>query len=135
MDSAHMIAVLLSWTVNLSQYPHPETPPRIEYRPHSFFVEQACLGNDKCRIAGWYDNNGTVYLDERVKDQEDAMTRSLYVHEFTHYLQDLSGKFDNHDCEDHMKREREAYSIQRQYLNRIAGRFVAIYINLPPCPA
>ena len=135
MDSVHMIAVLLSWTVSLSQYPYPSTPPKVEYRPHSFFVEHACLGNDKCKVGGWYDNNGIVYLDERVKNQEDAMTRSLYVHEFTHYLQDLSGKYDNHDCKDHLNREREAYSVQRQYLNRIAGRFAAIYINYPPCPA
>ena len=135
MDSAHMIAVLLSWTVHLSSYPHPEKPPVVEYRPHSFFVEHACLGNEKCRAAGWYNNDGIVYIDERVKDQDDAITRSLYVHEFTHYLQDLSGKFDNNTCADHQKREREAYSIQRQYLNKIAGRLVAIYMNYSPCPA
>src|SRR5690606_30213142 len=108
MDHTHMIAVLLSWTVSLSQYPHPGTPPVVEYRPHSFFVEHACLGNEKCRAAGWYNNDGIVYIDERIKDQDDAITRSVYVHEFAHYLQDLSGKYDNHNCEDHQKREREA---------------------------
>lgn len=134
MDSTHMIAVLLSWTVHLSSYPHPGNPPIVEYRPHSFFVEHACLGNEKCRASGWYDNNGIVYIDERIKDQDDAVTRSVYVHEFTHYLQDLSRKFNNNDCADHQKREREAYSVQRQYLNKIAGRFVAVYMNYSPCP-
>ena len=129
-----MIAVLISWTAFLSHYPYPEKMPELDYEPHSFFVEHACLGNEKCRVAGWYDNNGVVYIDEVLKNQDDAVTRSVVVHEFTHYLQDLSGQFVSGNCEDHMKREREAYSVQRQYLNKIAGRFTAIYINYPPCP-
>ncbi len=133
MDS-HLISVLLSWTVSLSSYPHPGTLPEIEYRPHEFFIEHACLGNEKCRAGGWYNDDGVVYINENLKDKTDAITRSLYVHEFTHYLQDLSGKYNTRDCEVHQKREREAYSIQRQYLNKIAGRFVAIYMNYPPCP-
>jgi len=134
MDITQMISVLLSWTVYLSGYPLPETLPVLEYQPHGFFVEHACLGNENCRAVGWYDDNGTIFLDERVKGQEDAMTRSLIVHELTHYLQDLSGKFDSESCEDHLVREREAYSIQRQYINRIAQQFSAIYVNFPPCP-
>lgn len=134
MDTTHMIAVLLSWTVNLSSYPHPGTQPVIEYRPHSFFVEKACFGNEKCRVGGWYDNNGTIYLDERTRNNDDPMTRSLIVHELTHYLQDISGKFNADDCNDYLVREREAYSVQRQYLNRIANVYAAVYMNFPPCP-
>lgn len=129
-----MIAVLLSWTVHLTSYPYPEKLPQLEYKPRSFFVEHACLGDEKCRVAGWYDNAGVVYIDDRLKGQEDALTRSLIVHEFTHYLQDVSGNFNSGTCDDHMRREREAYSVQRQYLNKIAGRFTAIYVNYPPCP-
>ena len=128
-----MITVLLSWTLHLTSYTNPGTLPNLEYRPHTFFVENVCLGQAKCNVAGWYDDDGTIYLDERVKGQEDAMTRSLIVHELVHYLQDLSGKFDPDSCDDHNKREREAYSVQRQYLNKIAGRFSAIYLNIPPC--
>jgi hypothetical protein len=134
MDETKMISVLLSWTIHLSGYPNPATPPEIEYQPHSFFVEHACLGKEQCRVAGWYDNNGIIYLDEQLKGQDDAITRSLIVHELVHYLQDLSGKFSSGNCNDHLVREREAYSVQRQYLNRIAGRFIAIYMNYPPCP-
>ena len=134
MDKIEMINVLLSWTVYLSSYSLPETPPSLEYKPQSFFVEHACLGNEKCRVAGWYDDHGTIFIDDRTESNNDAMTRSLIVHEIAHYLQDISGKFDVESCENHLVREREAYSIQRQYLNKIAGRFVAIYINYLPCP-
>ncbi len=131
---AKLIAVLLSWTVNLSSYPHPGQAPEIIYKPHQFFIETVCKGHKKCRAVAWYDNKGIIYLDDRMKNNTDAFTRSVVVHEMVHYLQDISGNYENMDCNLHTKREREAYSVQRQYLNKIAGRFTAIYLNIPPCP-
>ncbi len=128
-----LLTVLLSWTVSLSPYSHPHEIPEIEYKPNTFFVEHTCLGAEKCQVAAWYNDDGIIYLDERMQGWTDAYTRSVVVHELTHYLQYISGKFTEQDCEIHQRREREAYSIQRQYLNKIAGRFVAIYHNYPPC--
>ena len=130
---AKLLAVLLSWTVNLSGYPHPGVPPDIVFKPHSFFVDAACGGMEKCDAVAWYNNQRVIYLDERLHGHTDAYTRSVVVHELAHYLQDLSGEYKEMDCNLHAKREREAYSIQRQYLNKIAGRFTAIYMNYPPC--
>jgi len=132
MDT-HLLKVLLSWTVSLSQYDHPNVLPDIEFRDHSFFVETVCQNNTKCPIAAWYDNNGTIFLDSRLEDQQDAETRSLIVHEMTHYLQDLSGNHKDQTCDDYVYREREAYSIQRKYLRQIAQMYIAIYQNYPPC--
>lgn len=129
----HLLKVLLSWTVSLSQYDHPHTLPDIEYKDRSFFVETVCRDNDKCPVAAWYNHQGTIYLDDRLQGQQDPETRSLIVHEMTHYLQDLSGKYNNESCDDHVYREREAYSIQRTYLKRIAQVYIAIYQNYPPC--
>ena len=130
---ANLLAVLLSWTVSLSSYSHPGVGPELIYKPHQFFVDTACAGNEKCKAVAWYDNAKTIFLDERLKGHVDANTRSVVVHELAHYLQDLSGEYEKMDCNLHAKREREAYSIQRQYLNKIAGRFVAIYQNYLPC--
>lgn len=130
---AKLIAVLLSWTVNLSSYPHPGVAPELIYKPHQFFVETACGEHEKCPAVAWYDNAVTIFLDDRLQGNTDANTRSVVVHELVHYLQDISGDYDEMDCDLHAKREREAYSVQRQYLNKIAGRFVAIYTNYPPC--
>ena len=69
MDKTKMITVLLSWTVHLTNYPLPDNLPLIEYRPHEFFVEHACFGNEKCKVAGWYDDIGTIYLDDRVENK------------------------------------------------------------------
>lgn len=130
---AKLLAVLLSWTVSLSSYTHPGVPPEIVFKTHEFFVKEACGGFNKCDVVAWYNNNGIIYLDERLDGHTDAYTRSVVVHELAHYLQDLSGEYAEMDCDLHAKREREAYSIQRQYLNKIAGRFTAIYMNYPPC--
>ncbi len=130
---AKLLAVLLSWTVNLSSYPHPGVAPEVIYKPHQFFIEVACAGNKKCDAAAWYNDKDTIFLDERLKGHTDANTRSVVVHELVHYLQDLSGEYHDMNCDLYAKREREAYSVQRQYLNKIAGRFVAIYMNYPPC--
>jgi hypothetical protein len=135
MDKTELIAVLLSWTVHLTSYPSPPEPPNLEYQPREFFVQHACRGHERCQVAAWYDNNGTIYLDDRITDLMDPIVRSVIVHELVHYLQDLSGKFDERSCQDHLAREREAYAIQRIYINRIAGRFAATYPVYAPCPA
>ena len=130
---AKLIAVLLSWTVNLSSYPHPGEAPEILYKPHQFFVDIACGGNEKCDAVAWYNDADIIFLDDRLQGYTDANTRSVVVHELVHYLQDISGAYEEMDCNLHVKREREAYSVQRKYLNKIAGRFVAIYMHYPPC--
>lgn len=133
MDKAELIAVLLSWASHLTSYPYPESVPDVELRPAEFFVVHACGGDENCRAAAWYDNEGTIYLDDRIVDLEDPVVRSVIVHELVHYLQDLSGKFEAGGCEENVTRERQAYAIQRIYLNRIAGRFAATYPVYAPC--
>ncbi len=130
---AKLIAVLLSWAVNLSNYTHPGEIPELIYKSPQFFVNNACNGNEKCEAVAGYDDQGVIYIDERLKGHTDANTRSVVVHELVHYLQDLSGRYNDMDCELYSKREREAYSVQRQYLNKIAGRFTVMFMNYPPC--
>ena len=126
--------MLVSWAANLTSYSYPGTAPALEHRPHAFFVEHACGGNSNCQVVAWYNDEDTVYLDDRVQDMEDAMVRGVLVHEMVHYLQHLSGKFDSADCNDRVARERQAYAVQRMYLNRIAGRFAATYPVFESCP-
>jgi len=133
MGKAKLLLVLLSWASHLSHYPYPGHGPAYSFRPHSFFVEHACDGNRDCPVAAWYNNDGTIYLDEHLQNWDDPVTRSVIVHELVHYLQDLSGKFRNNDCEDQLKREREAYAVQRMYLSRVAGRFAALWPRYGTC--
>ena len=115
------ISALLSWAVLLSVYPTPEQLPQVEFRPHSFFVANACA-DKRCNAFGWYDDHGIVYLDERLRQDESAVGLSIWVHEFVHYLQHMSGRYDSQSCTDQVRREREAYAVQREYIVRAHGK-------------
>lgn len=119
MDTA-TVAALLNWAVMLSGYAEPASPPEVEYKPHQFFVAEACGGED-CEAVGWYNDAHVVYLDQRLRGDETTFAYSLMVHEFVHYLQHLSGKFDSHSCAHQIEREREAYAIQRIYMAEAHG--------------
>jgi hypothetical protein len=133
-DTTDLLAVLLSWASSLSGYPYPDTRPAIEYRDHAFFEQHACAEAKNCRAAAWYDNAGTIYLDDHLADLGDPIVRGVIVHELVHYLQDLSGEFKAATCQDNVRREQHAYAVQRTYLRRIAGQFVALYPVYAPCP-
>ena len=109
-----LLLVLLSWTQHLSGYPMQTVPP-VYYRPHSFFVENACYGK-QCRVQGWYNDTGIVYIDEAFKTDDSAFVSSLVVHEFTHYLQHKSGDWNDVSCSSRVVREREAYYVQNRYI-------------------
>ena len=108
-------SILLGWAVHLSTYQAPAKPPSVQFKDHAFFVEHACNGHD-CNVLGWYNDTGIVYIDRRLKTEDSVSIQSLLVHEFVHYLQDLSGKYESGTCEDSVEREREAYQIQRDYI-------------------
>ncbi|MBA2492407.1 MAG: hypothetical protein ACR2KU_07665 [Gammaproteobacteria bacterium] len=133
MDMATLSA-LLSWAVLLSGYADPEHSPELEYKPHAFFVSEAC-GGEECEAIGWYNDAGIVYLDERMRGDERSDARSLVVHELVHYLQHLSGKYDSHSCADQIAREREAYAIQRIYMAEAHGQPQFQQMRPPLCNA
>ena len=81
--------------------------PEVQFKEHEFFVQYAC-GGKECRVVGWYNDSGIVYIDKRYRDIDRSFASSLVVHEFTHYLQSA----DMDPCE----REKEAYHVQNRYL-------------------
>lgn len=121
-----LLAVLLSWAVTLSGYPAPSQPPEIVKVPHSFFVDNAC-GGQECKVYGWYAGGRKLYLDERMDPDRDLLAASVVVHEMVHYLQYLARKgampangaaFGEPVCPDAIAMEREAYAAQREFLLR-----------------
>lgn len=125
MDVSTTTAVLLSWAVHLSGYPAPEQPPQVRFEPHAFFVQNVCAGRE-CPAVGWYNDAGIVYIDDRYLDDESMFPASLLVHEFVHYLQDMSGEYNSLSCEDSRAREREAYHAQNEYILQAHASFELI---------
>ena len=129
MTQAEILLVLLGWAQHLSGYPMQPVPP-VQFEPHSFFVEHACF-NVECSVEGWYNDMGVIFIDEKYRDRlEDGYPSSLVVHEFVHYLQHKSGYWKNMTCEKRLSREREAYFVQNQYIEKVLS-FTA---RIPPKP-
>lgn len=126
-----LLEILVSWALALSPYTLEslnleEMPlPTVEERPHTFFVENVCGGIEKkCRgVVGWYNSDGIIYIDENLSDN---FKDEVVVHESAHYIQDLSGMYDDDSCEDSIYRELEATKIMGEYSWRMKGR---IYYN------
>jgi len=117
-----LFAILMSWAVALSGYVHPTTQPEIVMAPHSYLVAEACGGRE-CQVLGWYPPGHKIFLDDRLDPLNSTYASSIVVHEMVHFLQQESGRFEEgFSCESALKREREAYAVQREFLLR-SGAF------------
>jgi len=131
-------AVLLSWAVTLSGYPAPAEPPVVVPKPHAFFVEKACHGQE-CRVLGWYAGGKELYVDETLDPENNLFASSIVVHEMVHYLQGVARGDDAlrsgaaftvaPSCKQVVRWEREAYSVQREYIMRY-GAYLPIGVSM-----
>lgn len=122
-----LYAALLSWAITLSGYPAPAEPPVVVAKPHAFFVDQACHGQE-CKVLGWYAGGRNVYIDETLDPQNNLFASSILVHEMVHYLQGVARGDEalkggvaftvQPSCKQSIQWEREAYSVQREYILR-----------------
>jgi hypothetical protein len=127
--SPDLILYLLSWAVFYTSYDMPAEPPIIEYVTHEYMVNTPlCKGidtvKDPCTIRALYNdyNSGVIQVDEKYKNDESAYIKSIIVHEMVHYLQDISGQWDDMYelektllCQERAYRQREAYMAQDNY--------------------
>jgi hypothetical protein len=98
-------------------YEQPPEPPTVAIVTHEFLVDRAC-GGVECKVLGWYNDEGIVYLDESIarRIETNALAQSILVHEFVHYLQHVSGRYPAGQCEVFVEREREAYAVSDTFL-------------------
>lgn len=121
-----MIEILMSWAILFTGYPEEAPLPLLEVKPHSWFVEHACRGRESCAVAGWYNDDGIIYLRDDSQDRDD-----IVVHELVHYLQDVYGDYPD-TCEGRRSRELEAYTAQYRYLMQ-NGSMLVISMPVPYC--
>ena len=127
MDVSIIFAVFIGIASNLSQYPVTSTYPEVRFVNHEFFVENACFGKEPCRVQAWYADTNIIYFLNKFNKSIDDMSnpeKSIVLHEYVHYLQDIHGDFTSDNCEDQVKREMEAYDIQNRYLLTIGPVYI-----------
>ena len=110
-----LCAILLSWVLHFSDYQDIEGCPEMRSVPHTWLEEQACDGRD-CKVLGWYPGDGNVvYLDDSMDVEDNLLHTSIALHEIVHWVQHEEGHLSD-DCASSIGAEREAYHIQRQFL-------------------
>ena len=91
-----LLAMVMVWLVENTDYEMPEEPPIVE------FVEDICMaagGGRPCGIDAAYNPiNRTIYIDQENWENDpfekpgtnQAINTALLIHEVTHYLQDMT---------------------------------------------
>jgi hypothetical protein len=77
-----------------------------------------------------YEDDDVVFLRE---DLTDSAKEHVAVHEFVHYLQHHSGRFDLNSCFDTDKREQEAFRVQSRFIAEVRGGFTVFAISHLRC--
>ncbi len=124
------VLYIMTWASRLSGYPFPDALPLVQFEPESWFSHRVCHDHIPCPVYGLYEDHDIVYLRA---DLTDSGKDHIAVHEFVHYLQHQSGRFDLSSCYDTDKREQEAFLIQNRFISEVQGSFERFGINHLAC--
>jgi hypothetical protein len=124
------VLYVMTWASQLSGYPFPEQLPTVQLESESWFSHRVCKDHIPCAVFGLYEDHDVVYLRD---DLTDSAKDHIAVHEFVHYLQHHSGRFDLHSCVDTDVREQEAFRVQTRFVAEVQGGFERYMINHLPC--
>ena len=124
------VLYVMTWASQLSGYPFPDNLPDVQWKSESWFSHRACKDHTPCPVFGLYEDRNVVFLRE---DLTDSAKDHVAVHEFVHYLQHHSGRFDLNSCLDTDKREQEAFRVQTRFIAEARGGFTMFGIPRMPC--
>ena len=88
--------------------------PVIEALAADDLQQRAC--GRKCNVLAWYSPGGIIYYDDRMRPDVNPVARGILLHELVHHVQKQTLGTDSTNCKEWLRREREAYLIQSQWL-------------------
>jgi Zn-dependent peptidase ImmA (M78 family) len=124
------VLYVMTWASQLSGYPFPDRLPEVQWKSESWFSHRVCKDHIPCPVFGLYEDHDVVFLRE---DLTVSAKDHIAVHEFVHYLQHNSGRFDLNSCFDTDKREQEAFRVQSRFVAEVQGGFTEFMINHLSC--
>lgn len=136
MAWAEMMRVLMAWTLLLTGYEDPGGYPEISFATPAELSLMICpRAPNGCGIRGVY-HDGKIWLSKEYDLKTDEYARSILVHEFTHWLQDMNNDYEYEGyegCEKANQREVEAYGVQNAYLRQAEKSQNMVRNQVPSC--
>jgi hypothetical protein len=125
-DLEPVLRSLLEAIGTLSDY-RAETLPSVFQLPQAAIEARVC--DEPCNVIAAYIPYDGIYLAENLDPVQQAVDRSILLHELVHYLQQGHPKFAHlTGCERERAKEQEAYEIQNAYLATLkVGRRAVFY--------
>jgi hypothetical protein len=130
MSMNEWILYVMSWASQLSGYPLPDKLPEVRWESEGWFSHRVCEDRIPCPIFGLYEDADVIFLRE---DLTDSAKDHVAVHEFVHYLQHQSGRFELRSCVDSDKREQEAFRVQSRFVAEVQNGFTKFVFNHLAC--
>lgn len=113
-----LMLTLFTVIASFGGYEQPDHYPTVSQLPATEIAARVC--DRGCRVRALYITSEGILIDETLDLQRDPFGQSVLVHELVHFLQDANGTYSAlAPCRRQSEREREAYWIQDQYLQRI----------------
>lgn len=126
----------MAWALLLTGYEDPGGYPDISFATPAELSEMICPGvPNGCGIRGVY-HDGQIWLSNEFELKTDPYARSILVHEFTHWLQDMNNDYTFYGyegCEQANQREVEAYGVQNAYLRQAEQSAIMVRNQIPMC--
>jgi len=117
-----LMLAMMSWIASVSDLSEPAGAPEVRRLPAAEIAERARPPDARQPHAGeryvaLYRSETDTILVQRDWSRERLRDRSILLHELVHHMQDAAGR--SYACPG--VREREAYGLQRRWLERRGG--------------
>jgi hypothetical protein len=107
--------------------------PAVQFVPQADIAQAVC--GRPCGVRAYYLPEKGIFLDAALRPEEDVVARSILFHEIVHHVQHHTNRYsDQPECDRVKNREREAYTLQNQYLMSNQA-FVQMASSRFDCPA
>jgi hypothetical protein len=132
IEMAELLPALLRAIDQLSKYPIPDQLPPVHRVSHEKIEALAC--GRKCAALAAYRSGEGIYLDEALVPETNIFARSVLLHELVHYVQDVSRELASTEpCDRWVRREQEAYAIQKRFLMLVGSQMRVAYAGGASC--
>ena len=120
----------MAWIAGTTGLYNPKVAPVVHYISEKEMSIMYCHKVEaKCMLGGLYIwGSNTVYVN---KDQSHAGRQVVLVHELTHYMQARNHQYYSGTCESNMKRELDAYVVEKKYAQMYYPK-IGHRVKVPP---